>query len=776
MKRSRAEFIPVLITLIVVLLGWILQWSQHHGRGLAILQRLEWDTLDARVRHATNQLSEVSDQLGVVYISDEAVVNVQQTFGPAFGLPFPRQLHGCVLGELHEQGALAVGFDIFFAERQADYPETRITTLEGTEVSSDAYFAHELARTGIGILAVAEGLTPSALFATNALDLADITTNERDEDGVLRRVKPFRDYRIWHPFLRGISDEYTLLLGEAVVEPKEIRIPQQAQADGTQEWVTIPLDDQGRFRMEDLTGVPPENPALAEALPFEERRIWHLGFILAARAMGGDLEAAQVSATHIDIPLHDGGLRHIPLDSDGMFLVDWALAWNDKRITKAGFDHLLTDVEKRRQGLPVGDEYKGKVVVIGSTATGNNISDLGATPLSAESFLVSTHWNVANSILLGRFVKRVGRGWDYALVAAMSVIPLLMRWRFSALVGSLGVALVAGGYLMLAFQFYSQALVWVPVVMPVGFGLALSHLGLVSFQVIFEQREKRRVKNVFSKLVSPNVVNELLMSEELNLGGTRRRITVFFADVRGFTRMTDEYQARAEQYVSDHALQGDAAEKVFDEQARETLSTVNAYLSTIADMVKKHDGTLDKYMGDCVMAFWGAPTPNERHALSCVQAAIEAQRAMAHLNHDRLAENERRRAENNRRIAEGLEPLPMLTILSLGTGINTGTSIVGLMGSDSHILNFTVFGREVNLASRLEHVSGRGRIIISQSTYEDLQKYDPALASGCVEQESVYVKGIKDAVRIYEVPWRSDGTLGEEPDPDAVAPTSHSES
>ena len=101
-----------------------------------------------------------------------------------------------------------------------------------------------------------------------------------------------------------------------------------------------------------------------------------------------------------------------------------------------------------------------------------------------------------------------------------------------------------------------------------------------------------------------------------------------------------------------------------------------------------------------------------------------------------------------------LPPKPLHTALQLGTGINTGLVTVGLMGSDEHGFNYTVFGREVNLASRLEGVSGSGRIIISDLTYFQLLRHAPELASTCVELFPVTVKGIKDAVRIYEVPWK----------------------
>ena len=208
-------------------------------------------------------------------------------------------------------------------------------------------------------------------------------------------------------------------------------------------------------------------------------------------------------------------------------------------------------------------------------------------------------------------------------------------------------------------------------------------------------------------------------------------------------------------------------------QAKETLSTVNLYLGLVADTVIKQDGTLDKFIGDCVMAFWGAPTPNPNHALACVRAAIEAQRAVYQLNQQRSAENKKRELENLALISAGRPPEPMLPILLLGSGINTGMATVGLMGSAAEMQNYTVFGREVNLASRLESASGRGRIFIGQATYEHLRRDDPALAATCVELPPRDLKGFRSAVKAYEVPWRPPGAppLDEEFAPPALAPT-----
>ncbi|MDB6058551.1 MAG: adenylate and Guanylate cyclase catalytic domain protein, partial [Verrucomicrobiales bacterium] len=232
------------------------------------------------------------------------------------------------------------------------------------------------------------------------------------------------------------------------------------------------------------------------------------------------------------------------------------------------------------------------------------------------------------------------------------------------------------------------------------------------------------------------------------------RITVYFADVRGFTELTDTMQQQADAYIRDNNLSGDKAEAYLSEQARETLNTVSTYLSIIADTIKQRNGTFDKYIGDCVMAFWGAPISNPRHAVDCVLAAIDAQRGLAAINVQRKADNVRRTEENIQRAAMNLPALPLLPVLSMGSGINTGDAVVGEMGSAEQT-NYTVFGRDVNLASRLEGVSGHGRIIIGESTFLDLQKHEPTLAATCIELPPKEVKGFRTAVKIYEVPWKT---------------------
>ena len=517
----------------------------------------------------------------------------------------------------------------------------------------------------------------------------------------------------------------------------------------------LALTEDGLFDPTQLNPGKPRQGFVRLQPPFEDTRVWHMGIVLAAQDLGLDLASAIVELKENQIVLAgtNGVVRAIPVDADGYLLVDWTMTHKDDRLTKDAFETLVANDDRRERGEHPPDRFRDKLVVVGSTATGNELTDRGATPLENDTFLTSSHWNVMNAMLTDRFIRFTGAGTGMLLICLLGAVGAFLTLYLRPGRASASVLLLAVAYMLLTVLLFNAHRLWLPLVMPLA-GLFLTNLALVTYRVGFEQKERRHIKSVFDKIVSPNIVEELLDSGDLALGGARRKITVCFADVRGFTEMTDQHHAKAEDFARQQNLAGAAADNYFDEQAAEVLRTVNLYLGRIADMVKQHAGTLDKYIGDCVMAFWGAPTPNEQHACAAVRAAIDAQRAVYALNQERFQENKRREQENVARLARGELPLPMLHLLSIGTGINTGMMTVGLMGSDKHIVNYTVFGREVNLAQRLESYSGRSRIIIGEATFLDLQRDDPALAATCVELAPEIFRGFRTAVKIYEVPWK----------------------
>jgi class 3 adenylate cyclase/CHASE2 domain-containing sensor protein len=758
--HSKAKLIPYGIAAGVILLVCFLQSLRHWGERGRVLEELEWKTYDWRARSALKYNPPCSTNLGFVRIHDQDISNIAEGFGGEldyqYGLYWPRAVYGRLVHELKAQGAKLVAFDVLFAEPRVDHPTVQRTT-NSPPISSDEFFAEAVREAGNVALATSEELAPHPIFRDASPLLGDIST-KKDADGVLRRASAFKVLRFWN---RNI-ERYARLFGfdPAKATAEGIELPIEGTTNVVR--IKIELDKDGKFDVfalkESFEGIKAPKGMEMRSAAYQDRRIWHMGIVMAAVELGLDLNKAEVDLPNrrIHLPGTNGVSRTLPVDENGRLYVDWSITENDPRLTTKHLSPVLLSEKKRRDGATNGvvSAFKDKVLIVGSTATGNDLTDRGGTPIQNDTFLVGKHWNVANSVIMGRFITRSPLWLELLIVVGLGLAAAGLTIRLEAPRPTPAVLLLAAAYVWLAHHLYVEHRLWLPIFLPVVGALILMHVALVTYQSIFEQREKRRVKGVFAKLVSPNVVNQLLQRDEIHLGGKRERITVFFADVRGFTTLTDTNQARADKYVHDHQLTGPAAEAHYDQIAAETLQTVNLYLAAIADQIKKHNGTLDKYIGDCVMAFWGAPTPDERHAVNCVRAAIDAQIAMHQINLGRKLENDRLEIENARRAAAGEELLPLLPLLALGTGINTGTAVVGMMGSEAHIINYTIFGREVNLASRLEGVSGHSRIIIGESTLRDLERFEPELARVCVELDPVKVKGIASEVRIWEVPWR----------------------
>ena len=748
MKYKPFKRAPVILAILVLVL--VVGVRLLH---LDFFERLERITYDLRARTALYFPAPAVTNLAFVSMEDSSIVAVKNGgLGYKFGLYWPRQVYGRLVEELSAQGAQSIAFDVLFGELRNDHPQVQMS--DGNVLESDDFLALQMRRAGNVVIAITPELKPPDLFITNALALGDIST-DKDSDGTLRRVEAFHVYHRWHPLLKKAAAEFDLDLDKAQFAPGKIILPQT----GSTNLVTVPVDADNNFELADF-GVDKLPPGVApKARAFTDEIVWHMGVVLAAQELKLDLARAEIDLAQGRITLRgaNGVERVIPVDAQGYFYIDWRLTPKDARLLRAPIENLLLQDRLRLLGQTNGlrDDFRGKLVVVGSTAQGNDLTDRGATPLEKDTFLVSKHWNVANSIITGQFIRRASLPAELALIILLGTLTAWLTWQLRAFSGWAAISLLVLVYCAVGFWLFVQYGYWLPFVFPMAAVTMMEYTSLVTYRVVFEEQEKRHVKSIFSKMVSPDIVNELLAAKKLSLGGARREVTVFFADVRGFTKLTDEMQKQAADFVREQKLDPEAAEKCIDESARETLNTVNLYLAAVADTVITRSGMLDKYIGDCVMAFWGAPLENRQHATLCVRAAIDAQRAIQDLNQRRLGENKSLDTENITRQAAGLSPKPPLRALQLGTGINTGLVTVGLMGSEEHQYSYTVFGREVNVASRLEGVSGSGRIIISEATYRHLLRDDPQLTSTCVELPPEFVKGIKDAVRIYEVPWQN---------------------
>jgi adenylate cyclase len=361
-----------------------------------------------------------------------------------------------------------------------------------------------------------------------------------------------------------------------------------------------------------------------------------------------------------------------------------------------------TDVLHGR--IPAG-EMKGRIAVVGATALGT--WDQRVTPFDSFAPGVITHVTFMENVLRGELLVRT------QTVVALEVVMLgatafVLAWLFSrvsslfsapALVGTSGFAVLAS---VVALQRWNLLLA---VALPVMQMFAI-FVSATSYRFFNEERQKRKARETFSRFLAPAIVEQVLEREgSLRLGGEKRELTCLFADIRGFTTISEK--------LDPHVL----------------LEVLNEYLTPMTDIiVSEHQGTLDKYIGDAIMAFWGAPQHQADHALRACRASIAM---IAKLDELRAGWRER-----------GLPDI------DIGVGLNTGPMSVGFLGSQDRFYNYTVLGDAVNLSSRLEGANRQyGTHILIGPVTREMVKDLMVLR----EIDRVRVKGKREPVQIYEL-------------------------
>lgn len=385
----------------------------------------------------------------------------------------------------------------------------------------------------------------------------------------------------------------------------------------------------------------------------------------------------------------------LPTDEGGRLLVNY-------RGPGQTFPHYsVTDI---LSGRTPAQTFKDKIVLVGATAVG--IYDLRVTPFDSTFPGIEIHANIIDNILRRDFLVRPNWTalYDVASIILIGLILGAFLPRLSAFIGPLfglglmGVSVGANYVLFLKGW-------WVNIIYPV-VTLIVVYTGITIFRYMTEEREKKKIKGAFSSYVNPSVVAEMLKNPDmLKLGGDKRIATVLFSDIRGFTTISEKLDPEA------------------------LVALLNRYLTAMTNIVFKYDGLLDKYIGDAIMAVWGAPLAQPEHAVLACRTSLEMMSALAALR-QALAQED-----------------PNVPYLDIGIGLNSGPMVVGNMGSESR-MDYTAMGDAVNLGSRLEGANKQygTNIIIGEMTFEQVK--DRML---CRELDSVAVKGKNLPVRIFEL-------------------------
>src|SRR3989339_216593 len=387
--------------------------------------------------------------------------------------------------------------------------------------------------------------------------------------------------------------------------------------------------------------------------------------------------SVSIASAYMEKPIEEL-LNNVPLDDNGEMLINYAGGFETFKYISY-YDIL--------EGKINDEVLKDKIVLIGYAAAG--LGDRHVTPVSPVMPGIETIANNVNAFINSDFISYSSGLFGFLTIIVIGGIlafflPKLSSWKSTFLVITVFVI-----WSLISRYYFVEKKVWVEYV-PVTFLIFFSYLSITSWRFITEEKEKRWLKKAFGQYLSPLVINEIMKNPDaLALGGKRQEMTVLFSDIRGFTTISEALTPEG------------------------VVTILNEYLTKMTEIVFKYEGTLDKFIGDAVMAFWNAPTPQNDHTQRAVYCAIEMIEELKKLQ-------EKWRAENK-------------PIMDIGIGINRGDMVIG---------------DNVNLASRLEGLNKefRTHIILSESAYQVIKDTVLTKPLGTTK-----VKGKEKLVQIYSV-------------------------
>ncbi len=396
----------------------------------------------------------------------------------------------------------------------------------------------------------------------------------------------------------------------------------------------------------------------------------------------------------------------IPTDRNGQLWVHFAR--QDPSIYVSAADVI--------DGSVAQEKISGKLVLIGTSAVGLN--DIKTTPVSPAIPGVEIHAQVLEAALTKQLLSQPPYGplLEFGAALLLGILVIAFAPKFGPVTLVAVGALFATVLIGTSWYFYTQHLLLIDFTYPLLSTTAI-YLTLIFSSFVREQAQRRQIRSAFGQYLSPALVEQLAQSpEKLVLGGEEREMTIMFSDVRGFTTISESYK---------HDPQGLTA-------------LMNRFLTPLTNAILARKGTIDKYMGDAIMAFWNAPIDDKEHQLNACEAALDMLERIDGLNKERELE-----AQNG-----GHAYIP----INVGVGLNTGTCVVGNMGSNLRF-DYSVLGDSVNLASRLEGQSkeyGFPIIVGSKTALAVKDKF------AILELDFIMVKGKKEPEVIYAIAGRED--------------------
>jgi adenylate cyclase len=399
----------------------------------------------------------------------------------------------------------------------------------------------------------------------------------------------------------------------------------------------------------------------------------HMALALALLYWGVDPGTVKITDDAIDIPSPDGGLyRRIPLFDRQLVEINWFSRWLSPLNPRVSFaaayvyaQALKSEKENERANAQeFFKQFEGAVVLIGPVDP--LLQDLAVTPFDGVPVpKVGVHGNLLKTIVSGLFLRRMPPWAIYPLTLGLTGLVTLLAVSSGARGVSTKITafLLVVGFVLLSFLLFQKKQIVLPMAAPLGGALTTAFAGVI-WQLVVEEKQKGRIKGMFSSYLSPTVVNSLIDSgKEPELGGHEATITAYFSDIQSFSTFSE--------------LMPPA----------QLVELMNEYLTACTDIIQDEMGTLDKYIGDAVVAMFGDPLPLTDHAYRACITTIRVQNKIEELR--------------QKWRSEGDKWPPVVHVLRARLGLNTGAAIIGNMGSRSRF-SYTMMGAQVNLAARME--------------------------------------------------------------------------
>ena len=681
---------------------------------LGVFHYLEYKSYDLRVR-LTAEYTRPSDDIILILLRQDCLDWALRERG--WGWPWPRQAYAEILDYMSLGGAESVAFDIIFSEpsiyRNARHDEIIEESMRNLERAQMTVAAGDLDRT-------------LPLFRELAQSLQDL--NAREDDASFARAMKRNGKVVQTVFFSsqtGNARSWPAGLNSPLLQPENFGslLDRFDIGEGTGAQFPIPEFRNAAAILGSVTGKPDSDGIIRRLKPFtlfDGKAVPE--FSLASLMVSGTGQRISYDRKKSSL---EWGEFSIPVDKNGDALLRYR--GDLSRFVFYNASDILQSAEAfNRGGQPLlsPENFVDAHIFVGLYAPG--LFDIFSTPISTLYPGIGCHITMLDNLLQGDFIRESSLALNLIILLAAIALTVLLTFsnRITFSVG--GIVLFTFVIIAFSFGVYHWGGLWLPIITFLA-GILSAFITVTLYNYATEGSQKRFIKSAFSQYLSPKVVDQIILDpSQLKLGGEKREMTAIFTDVRSFSTISE-------------AL-GDPEKLV---------GLLNFYLTRMSNIVLDNQGTIDKYEGDAIIAFFGAPVHMDNHASLACRAVINMKRAETEINREALAQGLITRGVMEVLAAKGIikssdDPCPLFTRL----GVNTGDMVVGNMGTPNK-MDYTIMGNAVNLAARLEGVNKQyytGGILISEYTRKHIG--DEFVLRPL---SRVRVVGVNTPLRLYEL-------------------------